>query len=254
MHFLLLRLLPWISGIGMAFALWMQWREPLLYPVPLLGGLILFLLSTGLLLWRRISIAGFFERVVPPFSLLFAIGIGFLMIEDPLQRLFFSCVAVLTVTISLEMLFYFLFDPKRYPVNALSHMALASVPLTAYALAAGLSGLVVFIHLPGWIPFLLLGIYGLAAYWTTEHPVADMASRRRWRILGLIIGLQVALFGLLLPLEVWTQGLLAALLFAAPLRIRRYAFPPAPSSRIALFETICVVLFFGALLLTARWA
>lgn len=254
MYFLLLRLLPWISGVGMALALWAQWRDPLLYPLPLLGGLALFLLSATLLLWRRISLAGFLERVVPPFALLFGIGLGFLMVEDPIQRVFFSCVAVLTVTISLEMLFYFLFDPKRYPVNALSHMALASVPLTVYLLAAGLSGLTVFVHLPGWIPFVLFGLYGLVAYWTTEHPVADAANRRRWRVLGVVIGLQVALFGMLLPLEVWTQGLLAALLFAAPLRIRRYAFPPAPSSRIAVFEAICAVLFFGALLLTARWA
>ncbi len=254
MYFLFLRLLPWLSGIGMAVALWVQWREPLAYPVPIVAGIAGFLLSAILLLWRRISLAGFFERIVPPFALLFAIGLGLLMIEDPLQQLFFSGVAVVAVTLSLEMIFYFLFDPKQYPVNALSHMALASVPLTAYALAAGLSGLTVFIHLPRWIPILLLGLYGLAAYWTTEHPVADVANRRRWRVLGVVIGLQVALFGLLLPLEVWTQGLLAAFLLAVPLRIRRYAFPPAPSSRIALFETICAILFFGGLLLTARWA
>jgi hypothetical protein len=72
--------------------------------------------------------------------------------------------------------------------------------------------------------------------------------------MGVVIGLQVALFGLLLPLEVWTQGLLAAFLFAVPLRIRRYAFPPAPALRIAIFEAVFVSLFFGALLLTARWA
>ncbi len=254
MFFLLLRLLPWLSGIGMAFALWLQWREPLYYPAPLLGGVGLFLLSSFLLLWRRISVSGFFERIIPPLTLLFAIGLAFLMIEDPLQQIFFSCVAVLTVTISLEMMFYFLFDPKRYPVNALSHMALASVPLTAYALAAGLSGLNIFVNTPGWIPCLLLGVYGLAAYWTTEHPVADAASRHRWRVLGVVIGLQVALFCLLLPLEVWTQGLLAAFLFSVPLRIRRYAFPPAPPARTVVFETICAILFFGTLLLTARWA
>lgn len=238
----------------MAVALLVQWREPLLYPAPLLAGLALFLVSATLLLWRRISIAGFFERIVPPLALLFSIGLAFLMIEDPLQQLFFSGVAILMVTISLEMMFYFLFDPKRYPVNALSHLALASVPLTGYALAAGLSGLTVFIHPPAWIPFVLLGLYGVSAYWTTEHPVADAANRRRWRILGGVIGLQVALFGMFLPLEVWTQGLLAAFLFAAPLRIRRYAFPPAPSLRFAAFEVITALLFFGGLLLTARWA
>lgn len=238
----------------MAFALWVQWQQPLLYPVPFLAGAVLFLVSSIVLLWKRISLAGFFERIVPPLALLFAIGLAFLMIEDPLQKLFFSGVAILSVTISLEMLFYFLFDPKHYPVNALSHMALASVPLTAYALTAGLSGLTVFIHLPNWIPCVLLGLYGVAAYWTTEHPVADGANRRRWRVIGGVIGLQVALFGMLLPLEVWTQGLLAAFLFAVPLRIRRYAFPPAPESRIAIAETVCALLFFGALLLTARWA
>ncbi len=254
MRFLLLRLLPWIAGVGMASALLVQWREPLLYPLPLLCGALLFVASAVLLLWRRVSLVGFFERVVPPFFLLFGIGVGFLMIEDPLQRWFFSAVAVLAVTISLEMMFYFLFNPKQYPVNALSHMALASVPLTAYALTAGLAGLTVFVQLPRWIPFCVLGFYGLVAYWTTEHPVADLANRRRWRFIGTVIGLQVALFSLLLPLEVWTQGLVAALLFAAPLRIRRYAFPPAPPIRMAVAEGLCAVLFFGALLLTARWA
>ncbi len=238
----------------MALALWMQWRDPLLYPAPFLVAIGVFLTSAIVMLWKRVSITGFFERVVPPFALLFSIALAFLMIENPLQQLFFSCVAVVAVTVSLEMMFYFLFDPKRYPVNALSHMALASVPLTAYTLMAGLAGLRIFLNIPFWIPCLLLGGFGVIAYWTTEHPVADAASRRRWRILGGIIGLQVALFSLLLPLEVWTLGLLAAFLFAAPLRIRRYAFPPSPSSRIAVFETICGVLFFGTLLLTARWA
>lgn len=254
MYFLLLRLLPWLSGVGIAFAFWLQWRDPLLYPVPLLIGIGVFALSAFLLLWRRISIAGFFERIIPPLVLLFAIGLALLMVEEPIQYVGFALIGVSTVTISLEMMFYFLFNPKQYPVNALSHMALASVPLTAYALAAGLSGLSVFVNLPFWIPCLLFSVYGLAAYWTTEHPVADVASRRRWRVIGVIIGLQVALFGLLLPLEVWTQGLLAAFLFAVPLRIRRYAFPPAPSSRTAIIETVCALVFFCALLLTARWA
>ncbi|MBP9762114.1 hypothetical protein KBD34_00690 [Patescibacteria group bacterium] len=254
MYFLLLRLLPWLSGIGMTIALWFQWRDPLLYPIPLLMGLALFLASAVLLLWRRVSLPGFFERVVPPFMLVSAMGFALLMVDHPGQQLFLSAVAVIMVTISLEMMFYFLFDPKRYPVNALSHLALASVPITAYGLAVGFAGLTVFIQLAGWIPCLVFGLYGLGAYWMTEHPVADAASRRRWRILGAVIGLQVALFSILLPLEVWTQGLLAALLFSAPLRIRRYAFPPAPSSRVAWGEAVATVLFFLTLLLTARWA
>lgn len=254
MYFLFLRLLPWLSGIGMALALWVQWREPLLYPLPLAIGGGIFFVAAMLLLWRRTSLIGFFERVAPPMALLFALTLALLMAEAPIQHFLLSVIAVLTVVISLEMLFYFLFDPKRYPVNALSHMALASVPLTAFALATGLSGLRVFVQLPSWIPCLLFGLYGIVAYWTTEHPVADRASRQRWRVLGLVIGLQVALFSLLLPLEVWTQGLLAALLFAVPLRIRRYAFPPTPPHRLALAEVVCVVLFFATLLLTARWA
>ncbi len=238
----------------MALALWLQWREPLLYPLPIAIGGGVFFLASVLLLWRRTSFVGFFERVAPPMMLLFAIALALLMAEESVQHLILSILAVLTVVVSLEMLFYFLFDPKRYPVNALSHMALAIVPLTAYAFAVGLSGLRVFVQLPGWIPCLIFGVYGIVAYWTTEHPVADRASRHRWRVLGAIIGLQVALFGLLLPLEVWTQGLLAALLFAIPLRIRRYAFPPTPSHRLALAETLFVVVFFVTLLLTARWA
>ncbi len=254
MYFLLLRLLPWVSGVGMVLALFFQWRDPLIYPWPLVGGILLFLVSATMLLWQRVSIPGFLERIVPPLMLLIAVTLALLMAETPLQHLLLSIVPVVTVTISLEMIFYFLFDSKRYPVNALSHLALASVPLTAYGLAVGLTGLGVFVGLPAWINFFVFGIYGLIAYWTTEHPVADVASCRRWRLIGIVIGLQVALFTKLLPLEVWTQGLLAAFLFAAPLRIRRYAFPPSPTARMAVFEVVCAVLFFGTLLLTARWA
>lgn len=238
----------------MALALWVQWRQPLLYPMPFLAGVGIFAASVTLMLWKRVSVAGFLERIVPPLALLFGIGLALLMVEDPVRQFIFSSIAVLMVTISLEMMFYFLFDPKRYPVNALSHIALASVPLTAYALAVGLTGLTIFLNTPAWIPCVLLGGYGLAAYWTTEHPIADVGSRRRWRVIGVVIGLQVALFCMLLPLEVWTQGLLAAFLFSVPLRIRRYAFPPAPSSRFAMVETIGAILSFVTLLLTARWA
>ena len=225
----------------MMFALWAEWQNPLLYPLPIVGGILCFLLSAMLLLWK-------------PLCLLIAIAFALLMAGSPMQRIVFSALAVLTVTIPLELIFYFLYDPKRYPVNALSHVALASVPLTVYCFVVGLSGLLVFVHLPAWIPFLLLAAYGLIAFWMTEHPVADVSSRRRWRVLGVVIGVQVAIFALMLPLDVWAQGLIAAFLFAIPLRIRRYAFPPAPTTRIAVIESLVTATCFCLLLLTARWA
>lgn len=254
MYFLLLRLLPWISGLGMAVAMWVQWQNPLWYPGPFLAGSVLFLVAATLLLWKRVSLLGFVERVLPPTLLLTATALAALMADNSIHSLALSVTAVVTATISLEMIFYFLFDPKRYPVNALSHIALASVPLTAYGFAVGISGLLVFVRIPYWIPCVLFGVYGLIAYWLTEHPVANTASRNRWRILGAVVGVQVAIFLLVLPLDVWAQGLLAAFLFALPLRIRRYAFPPVPVVRMAIAEVTISIFLFSTLLLTARWA
>lgn len=253
MWMLFIRLLPWISALVAFATAEYQWRHPFTYPVPLLLWLGWFILAIGVIRLKRVSFQATFEKMTPAIFAAASTIAAFLMAQDQIQRWGLTLVMVSLSWITLELFFYYAYDPKRYPVNALSHINLALVPLIIFYSTCGLSGLQLFLQTPWWLPVAIFILLGAILFALTEHPVADAAHRIRWRGLGMWIGAQAALLLLFLPVTVSVRGALLALLFFVPLRIRRYTYAPLPSARVSWMEGVAALAFFLFVLLTAQW-
>jgi len=254
MYTLLLLSLPWLSGGVNLLAVWWQYQTPLFYPWPLAVGLGLHTLAIVLYGRRRLNWKETSEKMLPSFLALAALATTLLLAEGLYLRLVLALLSGGLSLLTLKLFFLFCFDRPRYPVNALSHVNLALVPLTAFFLAWGLSGLATFVSLPWWAIIISYMPMQAALYGVTAHPTATAADRWGWTALGAYVGLQTAILIQLLPVSMLVQGAIAALLAAVPLRIRRYAYQPRPPKKLAYFEIVIASLAFLALLLLARWA
>ncbi len=254
MIFLLVRGLPWFIGFS-AFALcqW-QWRDASIYPWPLVGLLFAYCVAIGVIAYRRLAINELLTKMAPGVIALISMGFAFLLIETPESQLALSLLFAGSSAISLEMLWLLLFDSARYPVHGLSRLNLAFMPLAAFFTSLGLTGLGYFIRTPEWITVLTLCVLGGLAFILTSPHSQSMAHRIRWGILGLGIGLQVGILAIILPVSIVVQGALAAILFAIPLRIRRYSTGVTPRPITAWSESIAVALLFLTIILVSRWA
>lgn len=254
MRILFIRLLSWLSGFAAVFAAWRQWSDPLSYPLPLMCFLVWMIFAIILMSWHRTTVLTVLEKMAPAILVQCACIFACVMADSQVQKMLFSVSLALCAFIPLELFFFFLYDGKRYPVNGLSHVNIAFVPLAVFFTTIGLNGTRVFLRAPWWATVLVLVVSGIALFALTEHPTADIKHRRRWRILGAFIGLHAALFVLILPFNVWVHGVLAAILFSVPLRLRRYAYAPQPPMRMAWTEGAIAVIVFLFLLLTSQWA
>jgi hypothetical protein len=212
-----------------------------------------FLASAILICWRHLSWTEAVAKLTPA-SLAFASGsLAFLLVEGEIERVVLSLVVIFLPWIVLELLFLSIYDPARYPVNGLSRLNLAFLPLAAFYLAMALNGLLVFVRLPWMWTVGAFTVLGACAFAATEHPAADAAHRRRWLLLGGLLGGQVGALVVALPFSFLVQGAMAALFLAFPLRWRRYAYQPVPSSRQAFVEATLLLGAFALLLTTSRW-
>lgn len=251
---LFIRLLPWLTALFAFVAAEYQWINPLTYPAPLVLWFAGFVSAIFVIRWKKVSFRATFEKMTPAIFGAASIVMAFLMAQDRVQRLGLTLAMVFLSWITLELFFYYAYDPKRYPVNALSHVNLALVPLIVFYSACGLSGLQLFLQIPWWLSMLVFVALGAILFALTEHPVADVSHRIRWRGLGMWIGAQAALLLIFLPVTVSVRGALLALLFFLPLRVRRYAYAPRPSVRVSWMEGAAVFALFLFVLLTAQWA
>lgn len=254
MIFLLVRGLPWFIGLS-AFALceW-QWRDASIYPWPLITILAAYCIAIGIIAYRRLAIKELLTKMAPGVLVLISMGFAFLLIETPESRLAVSFLVAGSAAVSLEMLWLLLFDPARYPVHGLSRLNLAFMPLAAFFTSLGLSGLGYFIRTPEWITVLVMCLLGGLAFILTSPHSQSMSHRVRWGVLGLAIGLQIGVLAIILPVSIVVQGALAAILFAIPLRIRRYSTGVTPRPLIAWSESVSISLLFLTILLVSRWA
>lgn len=254
MRMLLIRLLPWLSALFAFVTAEYQWSHPFPYPFPLVLWLAWFVFAILVIRWRKVSFRATFEKMTPAVFAAASTIAAFLMAQDRIQRLGLTLVMVFLSWVTLELFFYYAYDPKRYPVNALSHVNLALVPLIVFYSSCGLSGLQLFLQTPWWLPMTIFIALGAILFALTEHPVADAAHRLRWRGLGMWVGAQAALLLVFLPVTVSVRGTLLALLFFVPLRIRRYAYAPHPSTRVSWLEGGAAFALFLFVLITAQWA
>jgi hypothetical protein len=247
------RCLPWLTaGLAAGFVFW-QWQDPLDYPWPLVLFLLWYLLAVVILVWKRLSWRDAVEKTLPSFLTLMAIAFWVLLIETSIERLIILLLFVGIPYLVLELLFLLMYAPARYPVNGLSRVNIAFVPLTAFFLAATFDGLLVFLRLPWWVPVAVFTLVGGLLFLFTAHPTANRPHRWRWAVLGGIIGLHIGILELLLPVSMLVHGALGAFLLAFPLRLRRYAYQPVPSRRLAWSEGLLACLFFVGLLVVSRW-
>lgn len=254
MRYLSLRLLPWLIGaMGFATADWV-WRHPGDYPWPLVAEIVAFLVASGFLAWKRVSIQEWAEKMLPTAFAQASLAVAFLMVEQPWERATLTLAFGLLPLFALELLFLLAYQQTRYPVHGLSRLNLALAPLTAFSLALGFVGMQVFVRFPD---YLTVGVFALAGgifAVLTPHPNADRASVVRWGLFGVLLGLHVGILCIILPLSLSVIGSVAALAFAWPLRARRYGHEPKPSANLAWAEGMAAFVLFATLILTSRWA
>lgn len=258
---MLFRLLaPWILCVLDFFLIQWQWSAPLFYPWPFAVVLASFIFAVWFIGYKRMSWAETAHKMGPVCFFLFAVSVASVLAEGIWWQWGIAFCVAGTVFLSLKLFFLFCYDPQRYPVNALSHVGLSMVPLGFFFLVRGTSGLWIFLRTPdNTVPLFLLSAivfagFGAYLYRWTMHPSADLRDRARWTWFGVVIGLQMAVLMALLPFGIGAHGALAALYASVPLRIRRYAYQPRPSRRIAWTEGVAAAgAMFGVLLLV-RWA
>jgi hypothetical protein len=260
MRYLILRCLPWLVGALGFVALEWTWNEPASYPWPLLIPWVALILAALVIGWRKVSVSELIEKMTMPVIAFAALGLACLLIEDELGQILFTLLGIGIPLLSLELLFLYAFQPTRYPVNAISRLNLALVPLTGYFLGVGLMGLQVFLTDPAWVHIadpVTLGIFaalGSVLALITCHPTSDRAHKARWASFGALLGLQIGILCIILPVALPVIGCVAALGLAAPLRARRYSHDPKPPVRLAWAEGTMAFVFFVTILLVSRWA
>ncbi len=248
-----IRLLPFGASLLVGYLFWYQRSQPVLYPW-------LVLLAVGLvpgaalaMSWGKVSRLDLLEKISPTFLLLAALAFALVLIEGVGALWLLVLLAVVSTYLTLELLFLMLYNPSAYPVNGLSRMNIAYVPLTVwYAISTSL-GLTVFLHVNRLWHVALAAFLGGVLFRTTDHPGATWKQNTVWMLIGLLLGLEVGWIALRLPISFGMQGFIAALLLTGALRARRYLYAPKPSRRFAWGEGIAVSAVFLASLITARW-
>ncbi|KAA0205892.1 hypothetical protein EDM68_04025 [Candidatus Uhrbacteria bacterium] len=253
MPYLFIRLLPWLVGVaGFAAAEW-TWRHPNDYPWALVGVLAAYAASAITLGWKRLSTRDLSAKMLTPAVTFVALALASLLAEQPGERLALTLLLAIVPGYALELLFLLAHQPTRYPVNGLSRLNLALVPLAAFCFAVGLVGMQIFIQLPKWITLGAFTGVGALLSFLTEHPSVERAVRVRWTAFGALLGLQVGMLAIVLPVGLEVIGALAAIAFAWPLRARRYGYEPKPPRSLAVAESAGAMVLFLAILLVSRW-
>jgi hypothetical protein len=251
---LLLRLLPLLAATGTVVAFWYQRILPAYYPWLAVAAIGFVLMSVAAIAFRRLSVADVVEKMFPSVLCLAAAAFAMLLVETSEARLGLTVLAGIAAFLPLELLFLLAYEPSAYPVNGLSRVNLAALPIATWLFASTSLGLIIFLHTPRAIHVVLLVVCGLLFFRTTGHPGATPAQNRVWMAVGALLGLQVGWFGLLAPLGVEMQGFVAAFVLACAARLRRYAYSPKPHPRLAVIEGVGAVAMFLVAMATAKWA
>lgn len=250
---LLLRILPFCVALFEACVFIVQQQYPSAYPWIVSTGFVVLVIATMLLGWKRVHFFDLLEKMLPTYVLFASLAFGLLLVEGPVAIWITIGLAALSSFLSLELLFLLAYHPSAYPVNGLSRLNIAYVPLSVWYAVFTSSGLMIFLHSSRVWHLLITVLLGGVLFRTTGHPGATHRQNAVWTVIGCLVGLEIGLAGWMLPLSMQMQGIVAAGLFVGMLRVRRYLYEPRPSRRTAWSESIAFVVLFVASLLTAKW-
>jgi hypothetical protein len=188
---LVLRLLPFLTGLAVAGLFAWQRVHPSVYP----WAVVVRCRTCG----RRVAgscvasriIARSSEKMTPTIVVVLALGFGLLLSEGRLANIAVVVLAGICSFMALELLFLYAFHPASYPVNGLSRLNIAFVPLAAWYTASTSVGLLTFLHTPRVWHVVLLTVMGAMLFRTTGHPGASAAQNRIWMLIGAATGLHV---------------------------------------------------------------
>lgn len=250
---LLYRLFPLLGALLVSGFFWMQLQWPTSFPIFAIGGILIAPVLSTLLAVKRIRWGDVTEKMTPTYLLHAALAFGLLLAEGTVPRTAILALSGLSTFLSLELVFLLAFHPSAYPVNGISRINIAYVPIAMWYALSTLAGLRIFLHI-SWewtlVPTMLLG---LALFRTTGHPGASRTQNNIWSLIGALAGLEIGWVSLHLPLSMGMQGLVATLLLTALLRVRRYLYDPKPSRRSAIVESVGLAAVMLACVGTANW-
>ena len=251
---ILLSLLPWLASLIVGASFYLQYQRPFDYPWIALVGVIVVPLVALAISRKRLSYADTFEKMLPTLLLVASQAFAILLVEGQVARWAMIVIGMVCTLLALELLFLLAFMPSRYPVNGLSRVNMAYVPLIIWYVVSTSVGLVIFLHSPQWIHIAMMCLLGIILFRTTGHPEATPEQNRIWMLVGGVTGLHLGLLGSMLPLSMAMQGAISMLVFSGVLRMRRYLYAPIPSRKTAWIELSATCILLAALLISARWS
>lgn len=250
---LLLRLLPFLVGVTQIIFFRLQILESSTFPWIALFGWILVPAASVAISWGRISFSDLMQKMTPTFVTLGCMVFGLLLVEGSWQFWLLTALASIVTFTSLELVFLLSYDPAAYPVHGISRVNIGYVPLAIWYATSTSVGIMTFIHTPAVWHLVLMACLGAILFRTTGHPDATAMQIRTWTTLGMLVGAEVGLLGIFLPVGMQAQGLFAAILFSAALRARRYLYDPKPSNMVSYVEGAAALSIFVVALSTAKW-
>lgn len=251
--FLFVRSLPLLTALLVVFVGKWQFEWWQSYPWLFACSSIVFFVSAFFIGYRRLAWREW-TKLVPSYLTFLIAGGAALLVESGTQQWLMMVVMAGISYIALELLFLLSYEPAKYPIHGLSRFNLAIIPLGVFFLSLLLSGLQVFLRFPYWLTPILCVIYGIISFASTSHHAAEPDQERRWAMIGGFVGLHVGLLAMVLPLDVVSTGVICALLFALPLRARRYSHEPKPKYRQAVSESFAFASCLALMILLSRWA
>ena len=250
---LFLRLLPFlVCGVQLLVFI-EQVKNPLLFPWIVLIGVALLPITAFFIAWGRMDLGNMVEKMMPSFVLVSVLAFSLLILEGDVAIWLAAGIAAAASLLSLEMLFINAYIPTRYPVNGISRLNIAYIPIALWYAAATSTGLLIFLHSSRVWHVLGMMILGVVLFRSTGHPGATRHENRVWTFIGALVGIHIGFLGIFLPLTMAMQGIIAALLFSAVLRVRRYLYDPKPSVRQGWIEASSSFFALVLVTVTAAW-
>ncbi len=251
--FVIIRFLSAIVGVVVAMTFAVQTREPSTYPLYVGIGVLTFAVGGFLIAWSRHRHIGDTWPLLPGLVALVCMAFGLVLAEGMLAHWVIPLVAGGTAFLVLELLFFSLYAPARYPANGLSHVNLMLVPIALWLATYAALGLTIFLSVPRVVPVCIITVVSCIFFFATAHPEVGPAARARWVIIGTWIGAQTGVLITSLPLDLMTSSTFVSLVGAYVLRTRRYEIPPKVPPRQMITEAVTFVLLLFLILATARW-